>query len=248
MTDQSKHSLESGPAAAVPAPAARVAALMDGFRRPWALCGGWAVDAWLGRQTREHGDIDISVSHEDQRAIFEHLHGWQLLAHDRNWNENTSGQWDGSSLGLPAHIHCRSPEDAGPLPEDGIAKTEEGFWLEILVDERAGQEWVLRREPRVVVPLSDSVRQSEWGVPAVAPEVLLFFKATAYIGIPKLDNRPHDNVDFEALLPLMSAGERQWLRDAIASVQADHRWLVRLSWGGAAGGRGRPGHPAHGRP
>jgi lincosamide nucleotidyltransferase A/C/D/E len=27
--------------------------------------GGWGVDAVLGRQTREHGDLDLVVSHGD---------------------------------------------------------------------------------------------------------------------------------------------------------------------------------------
>jgi hypothetical protein len=198
---------------------------MDGFSSNWALCGGWAVDAWLGRQTREHGDLDVSVPHPDQRALFEHLRGWQLLAHGSDWQAGMSGQWDGSALALPAHIHCRAPEDAATLPPDGIAKTEEGFWLEVLVDERTDQEWVLRQEPRVVVPLEESIRRSEWGVPVVTPEVLLFFKATAYIGIARLENRPQDNADFEALLPGLGAGQRRWLHEAIARVQADHRWL-----------------------
>jgi hypothetical protein len=46
---------------------------MSSFPAPWALCGGWAIDAWLGRQTREHGDVDVSVFLQDQRALFEHL-------------------------------------------------------------------------------------------------------------------------------------------------------------------------------
>ena len=46
----------------------RVSELMGTLGRPWALCGGWAVDAWLGRVTREHLDVDLSVFEEDQAA------------------------------------------------------------------------------------------------------------------------------------------------------------------------------------
>lgn len=29
------------------------------------VCGGWGVDALLGRQTRAHGDVDLIIGHED---------------------------------------------------------------------------------------------------------------------------------------------------------------------------------------
>jgi hypothetical protein len=97
-----------------------------------------------------------------------------------------------------------------------------------MVDEGAGQAWVLRAAPRTTIALDSAVRRSNWGVPAVVPEVLLFFKATAYIGIPRLENRDQDNADFGLLLPALTAERRQWLRQAIADVKPDHRWLERL--------------------
>jgi Aminoglycoside-2''-adenylyltransferase len=56
----------------LPAPVSRVADLMSGFRPKWALCGGWAVDAWLGQQTRDHHDIDLAAFEHDQVAIYNH--------------------------------------------------------------------------------------------------------------------------------------------------------------------------------
>lgn len=35
-----------------------VAGLMRNFPRPWFLAGGWALDWFVGRVTREHGDIE----------------------------------------------------------------------------------------------------------------------------------------------------------------------------------------------
>lgn len=63
---------------------------MAGFGEPWALAGGWAVDAWLGRQTRRHGDIDILTAHSAQSAIFDHLAGWSLVGHGANIPGNPS--------------------------------------------------------------------------------------------------------------------------------------------------------------
>lgn len=38
------------------------------------LDGGWGVDALLGEQTREHGDLDVAVEERDLDALLEALH------------------------------------------------------------------------------------------------------------------------------------------------------------------------------
>src|SRR5918995_2929342 len=81
----------------IPRPVVRVAELMSTFRPWWALCGGWAVDAWIGEQTRDHVDIDIATFADDQRAVFEQLSGWNLIAHDAIVESG-----DDRTLGRPA--------------------------------------------------------------------------------------------------------------------------------------------------
>ena len=197
-----------------PGPLQRLGHIMAGFRPKWALCGGWAVDAWLGHQTREHADVDIIVFHDDQGALFEHLSGWQLIAHDAMVPDDTTEPWDGRELVLPAHIHARDPE---------------GFDLEVLLNERSGTEWALSREPRVALELRRCARKSVWGLPTVAPQVLLFYKATAYFGIEQYEGRRlQDEPDFAALIPQLGASGAAWLREAIGTVQPGHPWLQHL--------------------
>jgi hypothetical protein len=193
---------------------------MAGYGGTWSLCGGWAVDAWLGQPSREHGDLDISIFEDEQHMLYEHLEGWQLLGHDAAWERNNHETWwDGRyHLTTPAHIHARGPERKGAMPKDGIAREEDGFWLDIQVDGRSGGDWVVRREPRIVAPLSGSILESPWGVPTTVPELLLFFKA----GEPRM----RDKLDFAALRPLMSEAQRRWLHDAVS--QLEHPWLERL--------------------
>ena len=204
---------------------------MSSFRAPWALCGGWAVDAWLGRQSRDHGDIDVSVFADDQRTLFEHLPGWQLLAHDPDRPAGNGEWWDGRRhLNAPAHIHSRPPELSGAIPKDGIATAEDGFTLEFQINLREGDEWVLSREPRMTMPLQRTVRQSDWGLPTLVPEAVLFYKATAYFGVEEFkDRRAQDEPDFVALLASLTKRQRDWLREAISLVHPDHPWLAQLS-------------------
>ncbi|MEX0750359.1 MAG: hypothetical protein WD359_06070 [Dehalococcoidia bacterium] len=191
---------------------------MASFPATWALCGGWAIDAWLNRTTREHGDVDISVFATDQQALFEHLRGWQLLPHGPSVGEDNADPWDGARLEPPAHIHAR-PDTGEALPSDGIAKMEQGFIVEFQIDDRSGDDWILSREPRITFPVRDAIQESAWGVPVVAPEVLLFFKSR--------DLRRRDKLDFARALPLLSAQQRGWLSNAIALL--GHPWQAELS-------------------
>ena len=203
----------------VPEPVARVADLMDAYSGAWSICGGWAVDAWLGRVTRDHADVDIAVFQDDLSALFDHLAGWQLIAHDPNVDGGTSELWDGRHLDLPGHIHGRSPEAASDLPDRLDAATQQGFGLDIQVSECSAGEWILHRDPDIGLSLRRCVRQSDWGLPTLAPEGILFYKAS--------ELRRRDKLDFLALLPHLKAEQRDWLRNAISLI--GHPWLSQLS-------------------
>jgi hypothetical protein len=47
----------------------------------WAVAGGWAIDLWLGQQTRDHHDIEVVVRRDDQTAAWDALNAsFQLKA------------------------------------------------------------------------------------------------------------------------------------------------------------------------
>ena len=202
-----------------PAPEAiaHIAEVMSTFPSWWALCGGWAVDAWVGRQTRDHGDVDIAISHDDQRALFDHLTEWELVAHDRHVADDSAEPWDGRVLQLPAHIHGREPAAKGHRADRLREPAQAGFSLDIQLTEASGNHVLVSRDPRISVALSSYIKPSGWGVPALAPEVVLFYKAR--------EGRLHDEEDPSALLPLLSLPQRDWLRGAISLVHPGHAWL-----------------------
>lgn len=219
--------------------------MMASFPRPWFLCGGWAADAWLGRKTRDHGDIDIAVFHEDQRAIFEHLAGWHIVADDVEPDVPLDRRpWDGHVLDpehrwtwpkTPAHLHVRPPGKANLAALEAwtnppyIAPADDRN-VEVMFIERSGADWLINPGPRIARPLHRCVRESAAGIPTATPEVLIFFKATAYWG-QYGDRYPRaaDKADARALLPLLGPGERDWLRDAIAMLIHSHPWLEALA-------------------
>jgi hypothetical protein len=214
---------------------------MSGFREPWALAGGWAVDAWLGRLTRPHQDVDFPVF--DQPELFDYLAGWQLIGHEEGATGDQGGAdlWDGRLLTPPAHLHGRPPELSGPLPERfddsgmRVLFPDDGFWADIQLCDRSDGDWILNPDaspaaaaPRVALPLTQCIRESGWGLPTVVPVVILFLKATMYVGT-KNHLRPHDEADFAALVPLLTDDQRAWLREAIERAYVGaHPWMGKM--------------------
>ena len=214
----------------VPEAVAYVRDLLTGFGPAWFLCGGWAADAWLGRQTRDHGDVDIAVLHRDQHAIFEHFPGWALVGHDPNVPDDTAEPWNGRHLDLPAHIHV--PKLGSPLASS-TAVAHTAFEFEFLLNEGADGDCVLNAELDIAVPLECCIRPSAWGLPTAAAEVVVFFKAGGHLSVTerraanKLFRR-RDEQDFFALLPTLSEAQRTWLRASLGKIQREHPWLVHL--------------------
>lgn len=72
--------------------------------------------------------------------------------------------------------------------------------------------WVYQHGPRIFTrPLADVTRYRQ-GIPFLAPEVVLLIKARPGTDKPRTGN---DQSDFEAALPMLSAEQRSWLKDAI---------------------------------
>ncbi|MGM7683701.1 nucleotidyltransferase domain-containing protein [Cytobacillus sp. Hm23] len=43
----------------------RVNVLMSSYNKPWFIAGGWAIDLFIGKQTRPHHDLEIAIFRKD---------------------------------------------------------------------------------------------------------------------------------------------------------------------------------------
>src|SRR5208282_5828755 len=64
-----------------------------------------------------------------------------------------------------------------------------------------------------------------WGIPYLAPEIVLLFKAKS--------THPKDEMDFRNALPLLSIEARGWLREALTTAHEKHPWIAPLTRRGA---------------
>jgi hypothetical protein len=193
----------------LPSDAGRLFDRLGGGR--WWIAGGWAIDLWLGRQTRPHVDLDVAVLRSDQHQVQHHLQrrGWDLQV---ALAPGVLAPWPPGQLLAPGThaVWCRS----GP---------SSGWAFELLFNDDDADEWLFRRDHRIRRPLQQLGMTTPSGIPHLRPEVVLLYKAK--------QQRPSDQADLRVALPRLSLASREWLADAIDLVHPDHPWtgLVRES-------------------
>jgi len=177
---------------------------LAGLPVPWCVAAGWALDLFRGRQTRDHGDLEIAVP-----------------------------------VTRFAEVAQRFPEIDFYVPVDGVLvpatvetlaaghqtwalERAAGHWrFDVFREPHDGEVWICRRDARIRRPYADLIRHDADGLPFLAPEVALLFKAKA--------QRDKDSADFAGTLPLLSADQRGWLSDALALVHPDHPWQAAIA-------------------
>lgn len=183
-----------------------VSTLLKSASYPWWIAGGLAIDHFIGRKTREHGDIDILINRADQLKIQKTLAGWDLQAADP---PGTLRPWKRDETLLPAvHVIWARPQ-VGP------------WRLEIMLLDTENEDWIYRRDPRIRGSLRDATQISTDGIQYLAPEIQLLYKSKSI--------REKDQSDFENCLPLLSSDQKSWLKKALSlTYQNQHSWLSKL--------------------
>ena len=57
-----------------------VAELLAHVKVDWWVCGGWAVDLWLGRSTRAHADFDVGCWRAELPQWMDAVPDWDCYA------------------------------------------------------------------------------------------------------------------------------------------------------------------------
>jgi hypothetical protein len=182
----------------------RAVALMRDFHAPWGIAGGWALDLFVGRESRVHADIDIAILRCDQQLLRGRVSG--------RAEKVVSGKlavWSPAEvLELPIHeIHVTWPD---------------GYQLEFLLNEQdpATHDWLFRREVRIRRPLGLAFA-TDRAAPYLAPEIVLLYKAKSA--------SPKEDGDFHSVLPQLGCEQRSWLAHALNVTTPGHRWATILA-------------------
>lgn len=188
-----------------------VASFFSPLTVPWWIAGGWALDLFLGEQTREHEDIDVQILRRDQQEVRTIFGTWDVQGADPGvlpaaWPFR---KWEAGQLLSPSvhDIWCR-PNQTEP------------WVIQLMVVDAIEDQWLFRRDSRIRRPLATVGRRTPDGIPYLAPELQLLYKAKT--------PRPKDEEDFARVLPALDGQSRHWLAQSLALVHPGHAWLADL--------------------
>ena len=204
--------------------------LMKNANVPWAVCGGFALDMFLDKDTRTHGDIDICVFEKDRKNIFHHMLQNNWLVYEFRGNGKVR-PLDVASASEPGrNLMCTNGEcdivKFYPCDEEGLLWYEffhtgikEFYYLEFLFNTIAENNFVFDKNKGIHREISKAILFNE-GIPFLAPEIVLLYKSTQ-------SEKAEYNFDFQQVFSHMNNEQKSWFSQSLDVLYpGGHMWKV----------------------
>lgn len=195
----------------------------------WAFCGGYAIDLFLDRETRKHGDIDICVLENDRNKIADFMLscGWnvyQFLGQGKVRRLHAGGSSEPGRNLMCVKDGC-SLVKFYPCGENDVfwheffhTGMEKLDYLEFLFGNMRNDEYIFNQKLNITREMQKAVLYNG-DLPYIAPEVALMYKAS------NADN-PEYQRDYEAAVPWLGKEQMLWLHEGLKKLYPQgHCWL-----------------------
>lgn len=179
--------------------------IMNGFKYPWFIGGGWSIDLEVGRVTRNHEDMDICIFREHAEEVLAYFSDWQI------------------EVAIPKENRLepvRSADDLCP-PRYGLHLTKNEEFIEVLLTDKQDGEILFRRDPDIRMSIQDAIRTDQSGRKYIAPELQLLYKAK--------EKRDKDQHDFSVAMLEFSDQQKDWLLKALMKHHPTSSWISNLN-------------------
>ncbi|KRD18057.1 hypothetical protein ASE48_24020 [Mycobacterium sp. Root265] len=180
-----------------------VARRLSSVTAPWCVAAGWALELFSDSAARPHHDLEIAVPAARFEEIEAALPGfaWDVVGDGQVWPY---------------------PQERANHFQTWLRDPENGHYhLDVFREPHVADRWVCRRDPAITLPYSQLILRTHSGIPYLAPEVVLLFKAKHL--------RPKDQADFAQVLPAMDRERRSRLGGWLHRIHPGHRWIPDLS-------------------
>jgi hypothetical protein len=202
---------------------------LENMKVKWALCGGLAIDTFLGYSSRIHKDLDIAVCFDDIEEVIEYLkcRGWKAFAPVGQGRFVEFNQVLEDNLYFD-NVWCFKA-DANFIIE---TKYEDGFrffelnraeqidldFIEVLCSNEDLDQYIYLKNDAITRKRDKAyIEFKDFNM--LAPEIILLYKLRS---IKNIDYKQ----DFNLVIDKLSDEQREWLRLAIEIEYPEgHEWF-----------------------
>lgn len=194
----------------------------------FSVCGGFALELFMQKETRPHGDVDLCALESQRTSIQQFMlsKGWELYEFRgqgkvRPLNASTPGQ-------PGRNLMCVKPGcdlvEFYPCEEEGLLYHQffhKGItslhYLEFLFSDSKDNCLIFSSSPLIRRELSSAFLHRD-GISYLAPEIALLYKALQ----PEL---PQSAADYASAFPLLSPEQKRWFVQSLAQLYpGGHPW------------------------
>lgn len=215
--------------------------LMDSMAIVWCVCGGHAIDLFVGQQTRLHKDVDLAVLWEDRSKIITEFirRGWRVFEPNHGFLREITSCTDDKMI--EDNLWCLRPDAGyeiihqfGNYYKISTARTSQTAldFIEVLFNRVNNGAFLYKRNPQI--SLTRYLYVSKNGIPYLAPEMILLYKST-FVRLLGTVTPEHTEVvknyrhDFRVARARLSVEQKKWLKDALQEeYPKGHEWIELL--------------------
>ena len=198
----------------------------------YAICGGSAIDLFIGHKTRPHKDLDVAVYWDDRDEIVQYMlkNGWNLyepcgcqylhkINSVKDQKRVKSNVWC-IKLDNPHYKVVEREKGMYEIDFDGSEQTKLDF-IEFLFNNHDSENFIYARNHSIKRELYKAIIKTN-DVCYLAPELILLYKSTG------LNNSDYQH-DYNNALTKMNEDQITWLENALVCMFPEgHAWVRKI--------------------
>jgi len=199
----------------------------------YAVCGGYAIELFLDKETRKHGDIDILVywSDRDKIILYMYSFGWEVyemcgngivhhitdINNQKRVKRNVFCIKDNCEL---VKLYPHNETDMYYLKFNHSGQTILNF-IEFLFNDKTETDFLYARNIEIKRALSKAIMSCN-NIPYLAPELILLYKSTDV-------QRDGYQLDYDEAICMMNSEQKNWLKNALNILYpSGHLWATNI--------------------
>lgn len=205
--------------------------LLNGQNFEYALCGGLAIDLFLGYESRKHGDIDILAYWNDRNSIILYMQSigynvYEMLGAGKahHIKDINNQKYEKRNIFCSTNdcelVHLTPTDEREIYLIDffHIGQTKLNF-IEFLFNDKDEKCFLYARNKEIKRVLTKAILHTN-DISYLAPELLLLYKSTD-------TEREGYQQDFELTILIMNSEQKEWLHSSLKILNpGGHKWLL----------------------